>query len=101
MARNVYSSKKEREDQVRTFIAQHGWPAWVNLINTAHDECPSLAPNAKWVAIGAGRYMAADWHIRQYVGYRCSGCGQMLQFTWAEPNPDEQPGEIEMLKIIP
>jgi hypothetical protein len=95
MSKRVFQSVRDREASIRGFMAQHSWPEKYNLINALHEDCKGKHGRpGKIRAEGAGRYMAADWHVRQYISYRCDGCGCMIHFSWPEPGENEEPREV-------
>lgn len=94
-------SLKEKREGLSQWLFERNWPTDILLDGKKHDTCrPGQLPG-NWKLIGYGVYIGNDWHNHQYVGFRCTRCGMMVQFNWTEPNEGETPEPIKKIEVIP
>lgn len=97
--RKFFSSKDGRES-LRAWLYERNWPSEVNWHGQKHIKCPGRE-GATWKLVGFGQYLAADFKMRDYVGFRCTGCGDMVQFYVSYPAPEGQSLKLEQLYVKP
>jgi len=98
--RKDFLSMKEFQEGCEFWLREHHWSHTFDWHDAEHKSCPHR-PTGNWKLQGYGHYEATDWKWKNYVSFRCTKCGTMVQFTQDFSEGDQERMPIQRLVIVP
>lgn len=79
MQKDFLEGKDKREALV-AFLKDRHWSTDLAWDGEKHKSCPGKKTGT-WRTTNFGFYQSADWQWRWFLGFRCTTCGCMVQFS--------------------
>lgn len=98
--RKDFLSMKEFQEGLASWLEEKGWSPGIYWHDAEHKAC-NHHPVGNWKLQGYGHYEASDWTWKNYVSFRCTRCGMMVQFNqdYSEEKQSDKP--VTRLVIVP